>query len=308
MDSAANRRSLVSRRFPRRPCPLGRRLFGRSSRRLTAPAAKEQARLRTHFREVLAELRARDVNHLPGPQKDARSRLLGELARYARVGRFPKNLDFPGARVPYFIDAFGTRCAMAHLIESTGETALVARVAATMNNALVRELEGDPGLRRWLEQAGLTAAEAARIQPSYCFMTKAEGCLCNQAFQISAVVEATLTTPLMAGEVTVRIDVVHGDMSIAMPGQEVMLYNKHSRGRRRGADRRRQKLERCDDVQLPPQAEPRWHARGQLQSFPDKKRCNRRAPRGGKRHERPRGVQQPSRGARRAVERIDMRE
>jgi hypothetical protein len=114
MLAASHRRS----RSPRRP----------PSRARLDP---EQARLRAHFRRVLLELEARDTGHLAAPQRQTRAHLIRELARYARLGRFPKNLDFPGARVPYFVDAFGTRCAMAHLIEATGERAFVARIAGS---------------------------------------------------------------------------------------------------------------------------------------------------------------------------------
>lgn len=194
-----------------------------------AALARERARLRAHFREVLAELRRRDVAHLREDQRVTRARLLEELARYARAGRFPRNTDFPGARAPYFVDAFGTRCAMAHLIEATGEAGLVARVAATMNNALVRAMEGDVALAAWLERAGLTAAEAGRIQPSYCFITTAEECLCNEVSTTQSdlsmtVAEATvLATSADGGGVMARIDVVHGDMTLATAGQEVMV-------------------------------------------------------------------------------------
>jgi MYXO-CTERM domain-containing protein len=201
-------------------------LLARRERRVEGPLEqdeRERARLRAHFREVLAELRARDVTHLSEPARAARARLVSELSRYARTGRFPRNLDFPSSPTPYFIDAFGVRCAMAHLIESTGEARLVARVAATMNNALVRDLEADIELTRWLEQAGLTAAEAARIQPSYCFITKGEECLCNRGGGSLTIAEATVTGDAGGGDVVARIDVVHGDMSIVTVGQEVTV-------------------------------------------------------------------------------------
>ena len=136
--------------------------------RLRAFDRVEIARLRAHFRRVHHELEGRDVSTLSQAQRAARAALIAELGRYARRGRFPKNLDFSGRRVPYFVDAFGTRCAMAHLIEHTGASAFVARIAAQHNNAFVPEIAGDPQLIAWLTEAGLSAAEAARIQPSYC--------------------------------------------------------------------------------------------------------------------------------------------
>src|SRR4051812_43112355 len=106
-------------RHHRLASPPGR---ARARRKRSAPAilGRETARLRAHFREVLAELRPREVVHLSASQRAQRVRLLGQLARYAKAGRFPRNLDAPGLQIPYFVDAFGTRCAMAHLIESTG--------------------------------------------------------------------------------------------------------------------------------------------------------------------------------------------
>jgi len=131
------------------------------------PAAAETARIRTHLATVERALRARDVTHLAPAQRAARARNLDVLHVYWTAGVFPKNTDFPGERIPYFVDRFGTRCAMAHLIEQSGRGDLVARVAATNNNARIRELKGDPELVAWLDANGLTAAEAARIQPAY---------------------------------------------------------------------------------------------------------------------------------------------
>ncbi len=40
-------------------------------------------------------------------------------------------------------------------------------IRATRNNARIRQLSSDPALVAWLHDAGLTLAEAARIQPMY---------------------------------------------------------------------------------------------------------------------------------------------
>lgn len=202
---------------------------GAARERLRAPArrlhtaflGRERSRLRAHFREVLAELRGRDVSHLSAAQQASRGRLIEELAGYARTGRFPRNTGFPGARVPYFVDPFGTRCAMAHLIESTGETALVARVAATRNNALVRDLEADASLQAWLAAAGLTAAEAARIQPSYCFENKAFACFCTSYSNSEGVVEGTVVDA-GSDSYKVKVEVIHGDVQ-AKVGEEIAV-------------------------------------------------------------------------------------
>ncbi|MDI1429144.1 hypothetical protein [Polyangium sorediatum] len=211
----------------RRSSPAARRRA--TLRHGRSPLAREKARLVAHFRAVLAELRARDTSHLSPDQRAARAGLIAELQRYARTGRFPRNLDFPGIRMPYFVDAFGTRCAMAHLIEATGEADLVARVARSANNAFVREIEGDAVLRAWLDRAGLTAAEAARIQPSYCFVSKADACFCqSNGFYVVAVAEATLTTVMGdgSGRATAKVDALHGAASTSpMVGDTIEVYN-----------------------------------------------------------------------------------
>ena len=187
---------------------------GRRQRRpqLREHLGRERARLQAHFHEVLLELRGRDVTHLGAPQRAARERLIEELARYAREGRFPRN-DVSREPLPIFIDPHGTRCAMARLIESTGHAALVARVATHRNFALIRELEGDAALQAWLDEFGLTAAEAGRIQPEYCFPTKAEDCFCNQlGFETTfdAVLEGVVVKGPSPDAVEVRVDAVHG--------------------------------------------------------------------------------------------------
>jgi hypothetical protein len=60
---------------------------------------------------------------------------------------------------------------MAHLISESGRDDIVRLVERTRNNATVLELAADPVigpvLAAWLDEAGLTVAEAQRIQPSY---------------------------------------------------------------------------------------------------------------------------------------------
>jgi hypothetical protein len=139
--------------------------------------AADDRRLDHHFGRVLRELRGRDAWWLSTPRRARRAALLDELERYARARRFPRNLHYPSSRMPYFVDPFGTRCAMAHLIESTRETGLVTRVARGDNNAFVATLALDAAFRGWLDHFGLSAQEAARIQPSYCFsLTYRCGC------------------------------------------------------------------------------------------------------------------------------------
>lgn len=138
-----------------------------SARASTTWAAGEDARLQAHFRAVLTVLSTRDVTGLPPEARSARARLIGELRAYASRGVFPRNEGHARGRTPVFVDKHGTRCAMAHLIEWTGHSALVARVAAEANLATIHALAHDPALADWLGRSGLSVAEAAMIQPSY---------------------------------------------------------------------------------------------------------------------------------------------
>jgi hypothetical protein len=56
---------------------------------------------------------------------------------------------------------------MAYLIDRSGRRDIVDKVAASRNNAYIRELADDPALVAWLDSSGLSVAEAARIQPAY---------------------------------------------------------------------------------------------------------------------------------------------
>jgi hypothetical protein len=147
---------------------LGMRNRGLGDSLAHSYAAREQARVRAHLDSAEREVRAAPVTGLMVSQRAARARALDRLHAYWVRGVFPKNTDFPGKLVPYFIDRTGTRCAMAHLIEQSGSGDFVARVAETNNNARVPELRNDPELVAWLDANGLTLQEAARIQPAYC--------------------------------------------------------------------------------------------------------------------------------------------
>ncbi len=139
---------------------------GRSAPSLTPKEAAEVTRLQRHFDAVDGELRSRDVSELSVAQRASRARLISWLREYRQAATFPTNDRFASA-TPFFRDASGTLCAMAYLIDRSGRSDIVDKVAATRNNAYIRELVDDPALIAWLDSAGLSVAEAARIQPAY---------------------------------------------------------------------------------------------------------------------------------------------
>ncbi|HVE79702.1 MAG TPA: hypothetical protein VNA89_12595 [Gemmatimonadaceae bacterium] len=126
----------------------------------------EVARLRAHFDSVDAELRAADVITLSPVQRARRAGHIARLRRYRDTGRFPHNHHVAG-RIPVFVDEHGTHCAIGYLIAESGRADIVERVRRDRNLAHIPELADDTALVRWLDDNGLTIAEAARIQPQY---------------------------------------------------------------------------------------------------------------------------------------------
>ena len=79
------------------------------------PAASDEvARIQSHLLGAERLLDARGVSGLSPAARAARALHRKELRRYRERGVFPRNLDCPGRRMPYFVDAAGVRCAMAH--------------------------------------------------------------------------------------------------------------------------------------------------------------------------------------------------
>jgi len=126
----------------------------------------EVARIQAHLARAEAFAARRDLSRLTPAQRAARAREFVRLEQYRRRGEFPEN-RVRRARTPVFVDARGVHCAVGHLLALDGETALVARIAATRNLARVRELADESELVAWLDRNGLTLEEAARIQPTY---------------------------------------------------------------------------------------------------------------------------------------------
>jgi hypothetical protein len=129
--------------------------------------AIDRPRITRHLAEVEAILRSADTRDLTDAQKAARARSLDYLRLYWRRGVYPHNHGRPESRTPVFIDEHGTHCAVGFMIAMSGAEALARRIAATANQATIAELSDDPELRQWLESNGLSALDAALIQPTY---------------------------------------------------------------------------------------------------------------------------------------------
>lgn len=184
---------------------------------LTATA--ERVRVTDHLVRAEAFAATRDVTALSPTRSLVRELLLGALAEYRAVGKFPKNPGF-SELTPTFVDAEGTRCAMAHLLELGGEHALVKRISDERNHARVRELADEPRLVEWLEAAGLTVEEAAVIQPGYS-CTPAAQCVCSQGWSSSPLpvpATAVLEVTLVESDVG-RVETVYGTTTFKVGDQ-----------------------------------------------------------------------------------------
>lgn len=93
----------------------------------------------------------------------------GQIARlegYIRRGVYPRNTDFPGEFMPYFVDRKGTPCAVAYLMKRDGESGLVAQVTKANNQVRVMQIPPGPA-QDWILHSGLTQEECAMVQPTY---------------------------------------------------------------------------------------------------------------------------------------------
>jgi hypothetical protein len=146
---------------------------------LSAKERFEIDRIQAHLAGAERVLEGRDQASLAPAQKRARATHVSRLRAYRDQGVFPHNHDFRSERRPYFVDDHGVLCAMAHLISESGRDDIVRLVERTRNNGTVFELAADPVvgpvLAAWLDEAGLTVAEAQRIQPAYDFYEAVPG-------------------------------------------------------------------------------------------------------------------------------------
>ncbi len=181
--------------------------------------AAERNRVADHLQRAEAFAASRDLSSLSPVQRLVRELLLQELSAYRADGRFPKNPGF-AELTPTFVDAEGTRCAMAQLLELGGEHAMVKKISTERNHARVKDLADEPGLLAWLEAAGLTVEEAAVIQPGYGCTSAAE-CVCREGFSQSVLpvpAKAVLEVTMLEGGVG-QVDAVYGTTNFKVGDQ-----------------------------------------------------------------------------------------
>ena len=127
--------------------------FGRLPTELDDPTL----RVATHLQHVAGILHARGRS---GAAMDA-------LDEYIATGTFPSS-EAPWGSLPSFVDPkSATRCAVAHLVETTAGAGLVEALDRDHHDAFISTFAEDARFVAWAETSGLTLEELAWIQPSY---------------------------------------------------------------------------------------------------------------------------------------------
>lgn len=137
------------------------------------PLTDDVSLIQMHLTLVEKTLRNKKANNLSAEQKKNRIKCLDVLHTYSTNGVFPKNL-YHSKRTPYFIDKFGTACAVGQLIISTGYGEFAKKVMEENNNAYISELNLKYSeINKWATEFGFTIDELAWIQPCYCSVSGA---------------------------------------------------------------------------------------------------------------------------------------
>lgn len=125
----------------------------------------DKNRIQLHLILVEQILRNRATDHLPLKAKNNRQQALDSLADYAQQKQFPINTKHQH-RQPYFIDDYGTPCAVGHLLQSNNQEQFAKQISQEQNYAYIKEIQY-PKLKHWATENGFSIDELAWIQPSY---------------------------------------------------------------------------------------------------------------------------------------------
>ncbi|HAD34005.1 MAG TPA: hypothetical protein DCF44_05840 [Chitinophagaceae bacterium] len=94
--------------------------------------------IKLHLSLVEDELRRTTPNNLSAHQKQNRIKCLDILNKYWNNGVFPKN-TFHKERTPYFIDIYGTYCAVGYLIGETGFDEVAQKIHQENNYGYIKD-------------------------------------------------------------------------------------------------------------------------------------------------------------------------
>ncbi len=169
--------------------------------------ANDDALIQAHLQTVEQYLRTKNTAKLTPQQVAARAASLDELQRYWQKKCFPRN-TYHTARTPYFIDKYGTACAVGQLIIASGNMTIAEKIRAENNYAYIVDLAKIyPELPEWATKNGFELAELAWIQPIY---PCANPTPCNNG-------QVSHPSCPYSGDGCIGLPVVSGDTSIHFP-------------------------------------------------------------------------------------------
>src|SRR5690554_2140466 len=122
-------------------------------------------RIQLHLNLVIQELRSNIPENFTIHQQSNRLFLLDKLQEYADKKIFPIN-TYHSVRQPYFVDNYGTNCAVGQMIYVSGYEQLVAQISQEHNYDYIEDIHTE-GLLEWADEFGFTVDELKWIQPGY---------------------------------------------------------------------------------------------------------------------------------------------
>ncbi len=125
----------------------------------------EIALIQFHLAETEKLLRNKNTDHLTTTQRQQRFKLLDILHSYNLAGQFPINTQHYN-RQPYFIDNYGTHCAVGYLMQQSGAASLAKEINKNYHYSFLKDIQ-HPALMEWVNNSGLDFDELALIQPGY---------------------------------------------------------------------------------------------------------------------------------------------
>ena len=122
-------------------------------------------RIQLHLNLVIDYLKSNTPIEFNATQKSNRFYLLNKLQEYADQKVFPIN-NHHSIRTPYFVDDYGTNCAVGQMIYVSGHKDLVQRISRAHNYDYIKDIDTE-GLTEWAQQYGFKLEELKWIQPGY---------------------------------------------------------------------------------------------------------------------------------------------
>lgn len=133
---------------------------------------EEHTRIRTHLEYVLAKLESSDIHREP-PLNLEREKNIQRLKDYISASEFPQLDIDTNQRVPCFRDNNNRLCAVAYLVERSGNTKLVDQINSEFKYDLLANMESED-LQNWQANSGFSFLELQMIQPAYDFLEPVE--------------------------------------------------------------------------------------------------------------------------------------